>query len=281
MEYSYVDGLRRSPEPGLRGLCDLCGGETVSRCGEVRIHHWAHLRIQNCDPWWENETDWHRNSKQDFPEHCREVVVISEDGKKHRADVKTDIGRVVEFQRSSIKPTERRAREEFYGDMIWVIYGLRSDHDFAKFDKLLNDAAILQNTPIKIKIEKGSCSLLRTWAHSSVGVYLDFCDRLFSDPRFEFSRPTLWRLFPNSSERYITVAPVWRQEFINAALHGVSISGISDVDLEIAPDPEEPVLPRSTRPARVEGPSIEQQRPDESDIDYAIRAWDIEELLKN
>ncbi len=115
MEFSNVDGQRREPEPGLKGVCDLCGGETISKCGNIRIHHWAHWRKQNCDPWWENETPWHRDWKREFPEYCREVSVISNDGEKHRADVKTDCGRVIEFQHSPIKLEHRRIRERSIG----------------------------------------------------------------------------------------------------------------------------------------------------------------------
>lgn len=42
-------------------------------------------------------------------------------GERHAADVKTDQGLVIEFQNSSISPSTIRIREEYYGNMIWVI----------------------------------------------------------------------------------------------------------------------------------------------------------------
>jgi len=46
----------------------------VAKCGEVRIWHWAPHRSRLCDPWWENETEWHRNWKEQFPVNWQEVV---------------------------------------------------------------------------------------------------------------------------------------------------------------------------------------------------------------
>ena len=43
-----------------------------------------------CDPWWENETEWHRAWKDQFPADWQEIVHHAEDGEKHIADVKTD-----------------------------------------------------------------------------------------------------------------------------------------------------------------------------------------------
>ena len=44
----------------------------------------------------------------------------ADDGEKHIADVKTDQDCVIEFQHTYIKPDERRSREEFYKNIVWV-----------------------------------------------------------------------------------------------------------------------------------------------------------------
>jgi hypothetical protein len=75
----------------------------------------------HCDPWWENETEWHRAWKSCFPEEQREIVRFDLTGEKHIADVQTSTGKVIEFQNSPISLEELRSREEFYGNLIWII----------------------------------------------------------------------------------------------------------------------------------------------------------------
>jgi competence protein CoiA len=95
----------------------------VSKCGTRVIHHWAHAQKKSCDPWWENETAWHRKWKNEFPSEWREVVHFAEDGEKHIADVKTSKGITIEFQHSPMTDLERISREEFYRNLVWVIDG--------------------------------------------------------------------------------------------------------------------------------------------------------------
>ena len=86
------------------------------------MHHWAYKTSQNCDPWWENETEWHRKWKEHFSENFQEYLMIDQNtGEKHIADIRTDKGFVIEFQHSSIKPEEKDARESFYKNMVWVV----------------------------------------------------------------------------------------------------------------------------------------------------------------
>jgi hypothetical protein len=122
MLLSIVAGERCKPVPRLRGLCPWCGAVTVAKCGSQKAWHWAHLRPLQCDPWWENETDWHRAWKAHFPEDCQEVVhVDSKTGERHIADVKTERGLVIEFQHSDMPVEELKSREAFYGHMIWIV----------------------------------------------------------------------------------------------------------------------------------------------------------------
>jgi competence protein CoiA len=72
---------------------------------------------------WENETDWHRQWKNLFPEECREVVHIAENGEIHRADIKTSTGIIIEVQHSAMTDAERISRESFYKNLVWIIDG--------------------------------------------------------------------------------------------------------------------------------------------------------------
>jgi competence protein CoiA len=136
MEFSLVNGQRHEAQPNLSGKCQVCDQPAVAKCGEVKIWHWAHKGRRTCDPWWENETDWHRAWKGKFPEDWQEVVHRADSGEKHVADVKTDQGWVIEFQHSYLRPEERRSRDA----LVWVVGGARRKGDYEKFLNALNNS---------------------------------------------------------------------------------------------------------------------------------------------
>jgi len=134
MKYGLVNGEKNLASPKLVGYCPLCGGQLVSKCGNTKVHHWAHKNTKECDSWWERETQWHRDWKNCFPVEWQEVVHKDQSGEKHIADIKTPDGLVVEFQHSHITRDERDSRETFYEHMIWVVDGTRRKNDLDKFN---------------------------------------------------------------------------------------------------------------------------------------------------
>lgn len=123
MQIAMVNGQRREAFPGGQGTCPTCGSATLAKCGPRVMHHWAHASRRDCDPWWENETPWHREWKNLFPANCREISHTAPDGEIHRADIKTPTGIVIEVQHSAMTDAERISRESFYGNLVWVIDG--------------------------------------------------------------------------------------------------------------------------------------------------------------
>jgi hypothetical protein len=120
-------------------MCAHCQSETIAKCGEHNIWHWAHKSKDQCDPWSEAETEWHRTWKNCFPEEWHEISQFDPTtGEQHIADVRTDNGLVLEFQHSVIAPDEVRSREEFYGNMIWVVDGRRSPNNVFYFETSLS-----------------------------------------------------------------------------------------------------------------------------------------------
>ena len=125
MRYAEVDGVKVEAEPGMRGICMSCKSEVLAKCGDIKEWHWAHSSKSDCDDWYEPMTEWHVRSQDMFPLGCREVVIG-----KHRADVITESGYVVEFQKSSISSGDIINREEFYGGhsglkgLVWVFDGV-------------------------------------------------------------------------------------------------------------------------------------------------------------
>lgn len=143
MKFALVNGEKVEATKGAKGVCSSCGSELIAKCGEVKVNHWAHKGNRNCDPWWENETEWHRSWKNNFPKEWQEVVHFDEtSGEKHIADVKTAEEWVLEFQFSLIKPDERRSRNKFYGNLAWVVNGVRRKRDIHQLEKAFANCRI-------------------------------------------------------------------------------------------------------------------------------------------
>lgn len=136
MQLALVNGQRQLATPGLKGACSLCGAATVAKCGPQLVWHWAHAGRRHCDPWWENETEWHRHWKSQFSVDEREVVHFDASGEKHIADVKTARGMVIEFQNSPMPVAELRAREAFYGRMMWIVNAALFREQFSILSRL-------------------------------------------------------------------------------------------------------------------------------------------------
>ena len=190
MRYAIVDGERAEAQPHLKGVCQCCGGHTIAKCGEHVVWHWAHRRREDCDPWWETETDWHRSWKDRFPLDWQEVVHFDPaTGEKHIADVKTPHGLVVEIQNSPIRPEELRSREEFYGKLVWIVNGDRRGADGRSqtldksYFRMGRSSHPIRYEPLAYPVEwLGKSKLLHNWSTATAEVYIDFGDSI------------LWRL---------------------------------------------------------------------------------------
>ena len=178
MKFALINGDKTEATKGANGFCPNCGSELIAKCGENRVNHWSHKGRLNCDPWWENETDWHRSWKNNFPKEWQEVIhtdVVS--GEKHIADVKTDSDWVLEFQHSHIKPEERRSRNAFYPKLVWVIDGIRRQRDKPKFYRILEEYGLRNEDPrFKRIIGPDDCALIKEWHESNALVFFDFQD---------------------------------------------------------------------------------------------------------
>ncbi len=170
MKFALYKGERVEAEATLKGaLCPVCDAEVIAKCGNKNIHHWAHKSKRKCPHQWENETQWHRDWKNNFPLEWQEVPLYdSETGEKHIADIKTPNGLVVEFQHSNIKPEEILARNNFYKNIIWIVDGTRRKTDEKKFEEALEWRGW------------DSSRLLKDWT-------------IFPKPVFfDFGKPLLW-----------------------------------------------------------------------------------------
>lgn len=134
MQYAKIDGLRFTAQPKLKAICEHCNNAVHAKCGSKVVWHWAHVSVENCDNWYEPETQWHRDWKNNFGQHCSEISIVK-DGVRHIADVLTKDNLVIEFQNSNISSETIIARELFYDKMIWVINGVHFKENFTIWDK--------------------------------------------------------------------------------------------------------------------------------------------------
>jgi competence protein CoiA len=208
MKFAIVQGKRRTAAPRLSGECPVCKSAMTAKCGERKVWHWAHASLRSCDHWWEAETSWHRGWKNQFPEDWQEVAHSSATGEKHIADVKAVSGTVIEFQHSWLRPEERRAREAFYRDMVWVVHANAQDKD-----KLSKCVARRIGQPSIYLVRLEGCALLRSWRDSGAPVYFDFCD----------DGQSLWRLSPSKGAELGSIMAIEKKSFVAEYLSGQAV----------------------------------------------------------
>ncbi len=138
-------GERINAMPNKVAKCPICNKDVISKCGNIKVWHWAHKVGEDCDSFSEPETEWHIGWKNMFPKENREVILKegfwdkesyhwADANKKHRADIFIN-NLVIEFQNSPISSEEIKEREKFYNKMIWVLNGINlcSGLEFRKF----------------------------------------------------------------------------------------------------------------------------------------------------
>ena len=219
MKFALICGKKTEATKGAKGFCPICGSELVAKCGNIKINHWAHKRIRNCDQWWENETEWHRSWKNNFPTELQEIVLPDEQThEKHIADVRTSHGLVIEFQHSHIDSEERTKRENFYKDVVWVIDGARLKRDYHRFLKGKSDFRNTRKQGI-FMVDFPEESFPSTWLGSSVPVIFDFRGTKSIDELNDV-RNNLYCLFPKQNKREAILAVFTRESFINNTING-------------------------------------------------------------
>jgi len=216
LQYAILNGLRTKPQKGLVGECPNCGSEVISKCGQERVHHWSHKGRRKCDPWHENETQWHRDWKSLFPDEWHEISHKADDGERHIADLKRPDGLVVEIQYSHIDPVERKKREEFYRTIVWIVSGLRLKRGIPGFEEAFEYGRLVYEKPLIFSVYTSDSQLLRKWVKSNGSVYFDFGDHLFETVNLGTPRePVLWRLDPSSSEETSYLTPILKSTLVS------------------------------------------------------------------
>jgi competence protein CoiA len=227
MKFALNNGERVEPTKGGKANCPSCGADLIAKCGNIKVHHWAHKGIRTCDPWWENETQWHRQWKGNFPVEWQEKIHFDASGEKHIADVKTAENWVLEFQHSAIKPDERRARNAFYSKIVWIVDGVRRESDKSQFQHVLEGSRTVKWGNVllyRVGFTEES-RLLKEWLNPDVPVFFDFQEST------DVNHKRVWFLIPTSLKGVAYLIPFSGTNFIE--LH--NSKGFDEMAFEIIP----------------------------------------------
>jgi len=209
MKFALINGDKIEATKGAEGFCPSCGSKLIAKCGEVKVNHWSHKGNRICDQWWENETEWHRSWKDNFPVEWQEVIHFDSKNEKHIADVKTQKGWTLEFQHSFLNSEERLSRITFYQKLVWVVDGARRKTDKKQFQRMLEESTKLPtNIPIIRAHFPDECRLLKEWHDKNSLVFFDF--REVEDAE----QSMLWFLFPKTPSDSAYLSRFSRTSFI-------------------------------------------------------------------
>lgn len=223
MRYAQYNNSRIEPQKGIKGaVCPVCGAPVDPKCGEIKIHHWAHKSGANCDPWWESETEWHRKWKDCFPSEWQEFIMHDEaTGEKHVADVRSEAGLVIEFQHSSIKEEERTSREKFYKNMLWVV---DSKEKYDNFKSCIKNKSLKHCNADRKYFYADTYDVRKRfpekWLNSTVPVIFDFGIHDNLQDEYHIQTRGLWCIFPEKHKRedllceYLCGVCIKKDEFI-------------------------------------------------------------------
>lgn len=216
LRYAKDDGGNRiSPSPGLTGFCENCGGPVISKCGRIRIHHFAHRGERDCDTWHEPITAWHTGWQGRFHLDWREVSRVGLSGAKHIADVFTPHGLTIEFQHSYLAAQALSERESFYGNMVWVV----DAHQKTDLPKFLQGARYFTQisgfayylTPYPQQ------AFPPIWLDCRAPVFFDFGHSPSLSKESLQAARSLWCLLPGRVGEWAVVVRLPRDEFVRRA----------------------------------------------------------------
>ncbi|HKG08307.1 MAG TPA: competence protein CoiA family protein [Pedobacter sp.] len=218
MRFAIIENSRVEARSGLKGTCPACNQLVIARCGKIRVHHWSHQREKMCDKWWENETEWHRSWKNNYPEDYQEISLLDQEtGERHFADVKTEHRLVIEFQHSPIHYEERMSREKFYGNMVWVVDGSRLKNDYKRFAREASNFYGINKGLFKVNYPEDCFP--NSWLESTVPIVFDF-QQLGSIANVNDKGRYLYCLFPIRIGDSAIIAEIPYQAFIKSTLKG-------------------------------------------------------------
>lgn len=228
MQYAIVNNIKSQAQKGLKGICTYCGAELIAKCGDKKINHWSHKGIRHCDLWWENETEWHRNWKNEFSNNWQEISLIDKStNEKHIADILTSQNLVIEFQNSPLNKQELKSRENFYRNLTWVVNGSRLENFYKRFAKGFGGKRF-SNYEINGIMQKDIFSIFspdeifpNEWLDSKTIVVFDFQDKAILNENYNLINQLFYIIPENRTfRRSAIMVRISRTDFIEEIING-------------------------------------------------------------
>lgn len=164
MRYGLINNEKvEATEKGQRSICPCCNTELLSKCGEFKVNHWAHVNLVECDSWQGKKTDWHIDWQDQFPKEFQEVIYTDyKTGEKHIADVSYN-DFIFEFQHSGIKFEEIVKRTNFYQGIgkkvVWIFDYTEKEDNFSFYHWKLSNVSRIKEWKYKPK----HISIMQDW----------------------------------------------------------------------------------------------------------------------
>ena len=220
MLFALLNNKRVQPSRNINGaVCPLCRTEMTAKCGEIRVHHWAHKNKINCDHWLEDDSPWRWSWMGRFPDDWCEHVITHE-GEKHLADIQTPKNTIILLHQSRLTPEIVREREKFYQTPVWILNAGRFKNHTKRLLSHFEKKHFRQ-----FGIEKNvyflSCfyedTLPQAWLKAQFPIFLDFSEsKGFESHQYQEMLKSIWCLMPFTYEKFRVFYRYSPDELINS-----------------------------------------------------------------
>jgi len=170
-----------------RARCPVCGDSVIPKQGDVVIDHFAHENRDECDPWAETEmSPWHLFWQHHVEPNRREVVCkYPGDDQKHRADILSPSGYVIEAQHSHLSVSDVAKREAFYSTvhrgLVWVVDAREFWGQIETFVPGLQDREEVGQLRYELQENGETGSIEFRWSHPRTAWFAANCE-VYLDP---------------------------------------------------------------------------------------------------
>lgn len=228
MKFALLGNERIVAQPHIKGaICPKCRTEVISKCGEIRVNHWAHKNKIQCDKWME-DSEWREKWLDEFPSDWQEPV-IDRGTESHFVDIRTPNNTMILLHQSHLTVEIVRERETFYSTPVWIINAGRYKNSVNRFLSCFEKSYIKEpkRTPENLRdpfllLSEFNVDKVfhRSWLSCHFPVFLDYTTATAGrDHRYAEQLDYLWCLMPYSVQGFRILFKFTKQQLIEKLIH--------------------------------------------------------------